>query len=362
MRKRKELNACLERMKLDAILVSDPYNVRYLSGFGGGEGYLLVTRQEGVLLVDFRYTARAKDEVAESMDSAESVAKVIEVKGKYEDFLRDYLEGKGIGRMGFEGNHVRYAQYVAFRDGLPQVELVPVGDELTRLRRVKTQEELSCMKRAAWIGDQTFEEVLPFLRVGRTEREVAGQIEYLLKRNGAEGTSFDVIVASGLNSAKPHAEPTCKKIEDGEFVTLDFGCRYGGYCSDMTRTVVMGKANDRQRAVYRTVREAQERALAAIRAGMKGKDVDKVARDYIKESGYWKEFGHGLGHGVGLEIHEEPRLSPLEEEEILSGMVETVEPGVYIDGFGGVRIEDMVAVTETGCVNFTHSDKDLMEL
>lgn len=194
-----------------------------------------------------------------------------------------------------------------------------------------------------------------------TEKQVAAWLEFYMKEEGAEGFSFDTIAASGLHSAMPHAVPTDKRLENGDFLTMDFGCLYQGYCSDMTRTVVMGRANAKQREVYETVLRAQETALQGIRPGMTGREIDSLAREVITKAGYGKCFGHSLGHSVGLEIHERPNFSPKEETVIWPGMVITVEPGIYIEGFGGVRIEDVVILTENGCENITHSPKNLIE-
>ena len=240
--------------------------------------------------------------------------------------------------------------------------LVPLGGSVNELRCIKTQEELENIRKAEEIGDRAFEFILGVIKPGMTELEVAAELEYHMKRNGAWKTSFDTIVASGFNSSMPHAVPGMKKIEKGDFITMDFGCVYNGYCSDMTRTVVAGRADDRQKKIYYTVLEAQKIALDRIRAGLKGKEIDKAARDYIDAAGYKGCFGHGLGHSVGLYIHEEPRLSVTGETVLQENMIETVEPGIYIPGYGGVRIEDLVVVTKTGHVNFTHSDKKLIEL
>jgi len=239
---------------------------------------------------------------------------------------------------------------------------VPLKGDVDALRQIKSEEELEYLEKAEAIGDLAFEKILTILKPGMTELEVAAELEYQMKKAGAENFSFSTIVASGLNSSMPHAIPGEKKLEEGDFVTMDFGCTYKGYCSDMTRTVVLGKASEKQKEIYNTVLKAQLAALDAIKAGVTGKSVDKVARDIITEAGYGECFGHGLGHSVGLFIHEEPRLSPAGETVLEENMIETVEPGIYVPGFGGVRIEDMVAVTKDGCKNFTHSPKELIEI
>ena len=239
------------------------------------------------------------------------------------------------------------------------VRLKSTADDL---RRIKTPEEIRNIAAAAAIADKAFEEMLKILKVGMTEKEAAAQLEFLMKKFGAEGTSFDTIFASGIHSSMPHAVPTDKKIEEGDFVTMDFGCKVNGYCSDMTRTIVMGKASDKQKEVYNTVLQANERAMAQVRAGVAGKDIDAIARDYIKEAGYGEYFGHGLGHSVGLYIHENPRFSPSEEQIIEANDTETIEPGIYIPGWGGVRIEDLIVVKEDGYELLSHSPKQLIEL
>lgn len=345
----------LDKLNLDAVLVSDGYNMRYISGFTGATGYLYVSRNRSVIITDFRYTIQANRE--------SNGFEVIEIgKGGYVAALNDLLDADKVERLGFEDDNLLYASYSSLNEKLHKKEMVPVKDELTKLRIVKTAEELENIKMAEHIGDLAFTKILEVIKPGMTELEVAAYLEFFMKTNGAQGLSFDTIVASGVNSSMPHATPSAKKIELGDFVTMDFGCLYNGYCSDMTRTIVVGKASAEQKDIYNTVLKAQLAALEAIHAGVIGKDIDKIARDIIDSTKYKGCFGHGLGHSVGLFIHEEPRFSSAEESVILANVTETVEPGIYIKDFGGVRIEDLVVVTEDGYINFTQSEKQLIEL
>lgn len=354
--KYQKLKALLEEKKLDAILVSDGYNMRYLSGFTGATGYLLITKNRRHLFTDFRYTlaatAQAPDYTVVEVDAARDYCAVI----------NKVLDEEKVDTLGFEALQVRYSTYEQFKERLTVKELVPLTEELKRLRQIKTAEEIARHRQAEHIGDIAFKEILKELKPGVTELEVAAKLEYILKMNGADKLSFESIIASGVNSSKPHAEPGHKKIESGDFVTMDFGCVYQGYCSDMTRTVVVGRADEKQKAIYNTVLKAQLAILEMLKPGLPGKAYDKVARDVIYGAGYEGYFGHGLGHSVGLEIHENPRFSVLEEEIIEAGMIMTVEPGIYIPEFGGVRIEDMVVMTEDGYENLAHSEKELIEL
>lgn len=352
----KKLNDVLLEKGLDAVLISDGFNMRYFSGFTGATGYVLVTKNSKTLFTDSRYTIAAKLQAPDY--------EVVEV-----DSSRDYcavinkvLKEEQIATLGFEALQVRYSEYETLKNRLQAKELVPLKRELARLRRIKTAEEIEKMRHAEHIGDIAFEEVLHHIRPGVTEIEIAAKLEYIMKLNGAEKLSFESIVASGVNSSKPHAEPGHRVIEKGDFVTMDFGCVYEGYCSDMTRTIVVGKADKKQKEIYSTVLKAQLAVLEMLKPGMAGKEYDKVARDIIYGAGYEGCFGHGLGHSVGLEIHEDPRFSMIEEEIIEPGMVMTVEPGIYVPDFGGVRIEDMVVITEDGYENLAHSSKELIEL
>lgn len=346
----------LKEKNADAIIISDPMNMRYVSGFKGGEGIVYVSGKQQVLVTDSRYTEAA---------SKESSFTLIEEKNthKREEILKDCIEKDAAEKVVFEDMAMLCHDFEKLKTALPQVkEWIPAGETVNDLRMVKTPEEIRLMKEAAAIADNAFSGILKIIKPGMTELEGAAELEYLMKKQGAQKLSFDTIFASGINSSMPHAVPSQKKLEKGDFVTMDFGCCVDGYCSDMTRTIVLGKATDKQKEVYNTVLRANEAALAAVRPGLKGKEVDAVARDLIREAGYGDYFGHGLGHSVGLYIHENPRFSPSEEAVIKAGYIETVEPGIYIPGWGGVRIEDMILVTETGYEFMCHSPKQLIEL
>lgn len=346
-------NLLIEK-ELDAVLIVNGYNMRYISGFSGATGYLYISQHKAVILTDFRYIIRAQEE--------NKGFEVLEVTERYSKIIHSLVTDDKVKKIGFEAADTTYADYKKLEEELKEATFYSIGDLLSDLRNIKTIEELERIEKAAAIGDKAFFEMLHIIKPGMTELEIAAHLEYSMKRNGAEGLSFDTIVASGIHSSMPHAVPTTKKIEYGDFVTMDFGCIYQGYCSDMTRTIVIGKANDRQKKVYDIVLQAQLKALDFIKAGYQGKEIDKVARDIIYQAGYEGCFGHGLGHSLGLFIHEEPRLSPKEERIIQENMVETVEPGIYIKDFGGVRIEDLVVVTNGGCQNYTHSPKELIEI
>ncbi|HHX12832.1 MAG TPA: aminopeptidase P family protein [Clostridiales bacterium] len=351
----KKVKEILQKNDLDAVLISNGKNMYYVSGFAGETGYVYISSKRHAVITDFRYTIQAEIE-------AQGYEIITIGNGGYEEAINDILKEDGINRLGFESEDMLFATYNKLKDKLDVAEFLPLADDITKLRRIKTPKELEYIKKAEAIGDTVFTEILNFIKPGMTELEIAARIEYLLKVNGGTTTSFPAIVASGVNSSMPHAVPSHKKVEMGDFLTMDFGCVYNGYCSDMTRTIVIGKASDKQKEVYNTVLKAQMAVLDVIKAGFKGKELDKIARDIIYGAGYEGCFGHGLGHSVGLAIHEGPRLSLSEEDVILAGMTETIEPGIYIKDFGGVRIEDLVVVTETGCENFTHSDKHLIEL
>jgi Xaa-Pro aminopeptidase len=268
----------------------------------------------------------------------------------------------GIKRLGFEKDFVTVGNYQKLAEGLSGIELVGLDDTIIELRAVKDLEEIELLAQAEAIGDKAFAHILDFLRPGLTERQVAIELERHMQDLGASGTSFETIVASGPRSAMPHGVASERVIGKNEFVKLDFGCVYKGYCSDMTRTVVVGKADGKQREIYHIVLEAQMAALAGIKAGITGVEADALARDVIVAKGYGDNFGHGLGHGVGLAIHELPRASRLSDNVLQPNSIVTVEPGIYLPGWGGVRIEDMVVVQEDGVRNLTSSPKELIEI
>lgn len=353
-----ELNTKLiEIMKqyaVDGLLISNGYNVRYLSGFTGATGYLFITENRKVILTDFRYTIQAENE--------SNGYEVFEIDGSYEEAINMLIEEEQVESLAFEGADLLFSNYEELKNQLKLSRFVSLKDEVTMLRAIKMPWEIERLKMAESIGDMAFEKILGVIKPGMTELEVAALLEYYMKTSGAERMSFEPIVASGVNSAMPHAVPTNKKIENGDFLTMDFGCVYQGYCSDMTRTIVVGKASLEQKKIYQLVLDAQLAAEDFLKAGYLGSEVDNVARKMIYDAGYEGCFGHGLGHSVGLFIHEDPRLSPKENRVIEANMVVTVEPGIYIKDFGGVRIEDMVQVTEAGIVNFARSEKRLIEL
>lgn len=342
-------------LKLDAVIIRGEINRRYLSGFTGSNAYLYISKNTKKLLTDFRYIEQATKQCQDFI--------VIDyIKEGLENTLNAIIKEDNANNIGFEDSVLTYKEYMELKEGLKDIKLEPIGDIVEQIRMVKDQGELKLIKKAASIGDMAFKHIIEYVEIGMTEKEIALELETYMKKNGADKLSFDTIVASGVNSSLPHAEPTDKEIAEGDFVTLDFGCVYKGYCSDMTRTFVMGKASDKQKEIYETVLEAQEKALTAIKAGCIGKEIDKVARDIITDKGYGDNFGHGLGHSVGLYIHEEPRFSPRDENIFSENIVVTVEPGIYVPDLGGVRIEDLVCVTDKGIINFTSSPKQLIEV
>jgi len=331
----------LEKAGLDAILVSDTSNRRYLSGFNGSAGYLLVTAKASLLLVDFRYTEQAKLQAPGW--------EVLQIKGAPQNFLPELLAGQGVKALGLEATHVSLAAYTLLQSALKDgPRLVPTEGLVEGLRLVKEPGELALLERAAGISDRAVENVIPLLRPGTGEDELAWEIEKSMRENGSEPLPFEPIVASGPQSSMPHARATTRKLRENEPVVIDIGARVQGYGSDLTRTFTVGEADAQFRRVYSVVLEAQETALSGIRPGMKGEEADRLAREVIEKAGFGESFGHGLGHGVGLGPHEGPRLGTNSPDVLEEGMAFTVEPGIYIPGWGGVRIEDMVVLERDG--------------
>lgn len=342
-----------EEKNIEAIIVTNDKNCAYLSGFRGTSGFLVITHKKRFLFTDFRYIEQAESQT-ESFE-------VIAVKDeKMSAALKKVVDDQKIKKLGFEEEHVSYECYGEMREKLHGTDLIPLKDVIENLRAVKDADEIEKIKQAVSIADRAFEHVADMIVPGMKEREIAAEIEYFMKKNGAGGSSFETIVASGVRSSLPHGTSTDKIIESGDTVVLDFGAVFEGYCSDMTRTVFMEKADRRLLDLYAIVLEAQLAAINGIRSGMIGRDVDKISRDIIAKYGYGDYFGHGLGHGVGLDIHEKPRLSPTSDMVIRNGMVFTVEPGVYMPGLGGIRIEDTVMLENNNVHVLTRSGKDLM--
>jgi Xaa-Pro aminopeptidase len=339
----------LRERELDALLVTNLVNVRYLSGFTGTNGVCVVTPEERLFFTDFRYVERAEHEVADFE----------RLRGK-QDLLSDAAERLS-GRVGFEDQHMSVRQHTRLSGMVGEgVELVAAGGLVEDLRAVKGPDELRAMREAAALADEMYEYLRERGLVGRTEREVAVDVEREMRARGAEDPSFPSIVAAGAHGALPHADPRDVRIEPNTLVIVDMGCRVDGYCSDCTRTFATGDLDDEAGAVYELVLAAQEESLHAVRAGADCKQVDTVARDRIAAAGYGERFGHGLGHGVGLEVHEAPRLAQTAEGSLAAGNAVTVEPGVYVPGAFGVRIEDLVVVGDSGSEVLSRFPKSLI--
>lgn len=339
----------------DGIMLNSPHSMRYFSGFSGGEGVALITPEKRMLFTDSRYTEQATNETKDKGYS------VIETNDPLSN-AGDEIFALGLAEVLFEDAEVSVLEYNKLCEKAQKTKFVSGSQQISMTRMVKTEEELEKIEIAEGIACDAFENILGIIKPGISENEIALELEYFMRKNGGEGVAFETIAISGKKTSLPHGRPSDKKIEKGDFVTMDFGCIYKGYCSDMTRTVVVGRASGEQRKIYEIVRAAQQRGLESICAGVLSSDADAAARRIIEDAGYGKNFGHSLGHGVGLLIHELPNLSPRSSVILEENMVVTCEPGIYIEGFGGVRIEDMVCVKKNGIKNFTRADKKLIEL
>ena len=339
----------LEQHKLDALVFFDLHNVRYLCGFTGTDGALVLTREGSWFTTDSRYTAQAEGEVRADHIRSHRVKL---------DSVTDILKAAGTTRIGFEAQTLPYATVEKLKERGPgSWQWVPLGEELEGLRHCKDSQEIEALESAARLNAVAFEEIVPQIRPGATERDISLALEFALKRLGGEEKAFDFIVASGERGAMPHGVASEKRLVAGELLTIDFGTRINGYYSDETVTLAIGEVPDRQRQIFDIVLKAHDLAMNAVKPGVALSDIDSVARDYIVEQGLGDYFGHGLGHGVGLDVHEFPVVSPRSGGEAEVGEVFTIEPGIYIPGLGGVRIEDMVLVTEDGYRALTRIDK-----
>ncbi len=343
-------------MNLDGIIITNPENRRYLSGFSGSAGVLLISGNESYIVTDFRYWEQVSQEVSE-----------FELKKQGPSLwptIVDIINSLKWKKVGFEAGNITYNDFQTFTPLFStDIDLTPTTDLVEKQRWIKEEIEVTIIAKAAKITDEALKKTLAIIKPGIKEREIALEFDYQLRLLGADGSAFKTIVISGKKSALPHGAPSDKEVVSGELVLIDGGALYQGYHADMTRTFVLGSATTEQKRIYKIVLEAQKKVLNYLKAGLIGSEVDKIARDYLAEQGFKENFGHGLGHSVGLNIHESPRLSPTEANIIPKGAVITVEPGVYLPDWGGIRIEDLVVVNDKGITNLTSSPKDqLMEL
>lgn len=345
------LRSLFARSRLDGLVVSDLTNVRYLCGYTGSNGMMLVTMKQSWFFTDFRYREMMAKQV-------QGCRKQVRKRDLYAEFPVERTVG--LERVGVERDHLTLARFRLLKRQLKRIRLVPTEDLVLKLRRTKNPDETRLVEKAQAGIERIFDKVLELVRPGVRERDLAAEIVYQSLKDGEP--AFAPIVASGPNSASPHYDPGTRKLKNGDAVTFDLGLRFRGYCSDMTRTVFLGKPKGELAKVYGIVLEAQQQALAAIRPGVRCRDVDRAARSHITDAGFGQFFGHGLGHGVGLAVHELPVLHAKSKQRLGVGDVVTVEPGIYLPGTGGVRIEDMVVVTSGGCRNLTRSPKQLTRL
>ena len=354
-RRIERLERSLKKNKLDVFLITTPSHLRYLCGFTGSNGLAIICGSRRLFLTDFRY----KDQVKEEIRAFQPVL-------ADRDLLTTLENLKGLPkvkfRLGFEAKNLTCSAYEKIRQLLPRAELVPTQNLVEDLVAQKEPEEIEKIRRAAQIVDQVFDRILSEIKPGAKESDLAAELEYQMKKSGASGSAFEPIVDSGYRSAMPHGRASQKRLKKGEFVTLDFGAVYDGYVSDLTRTVVLGRASQRQRKVYSVVYQAQRKAIDSVQAGQQAKAVDRVAREFIKDKGFGPNFGHGLGHGIGVQVHEAPVLNPRSQDLLKENMVVTIEPGIYISRWGGVRIEDDVLVTDNGPEVLTSCHSELLEL
>lgn len=344
MTRLKKLRQKMLEQELDGLLVTEPYNRRYLSGFTGSSGILIITHTQQALATDSRYYEQVRQQCLDW--------ELIEVGYKFTDKMLELLRQRGLGgrRVGFEANHLNVSTLHAWERALEgRLILTHTQGLVEELRMLKDESELASIKKAIALGDEALAHITQWMKPGMTELQVAWELESYMRTHGASALAFEPVVASGPNSAKPHARATGRVIEAGEPITMDFGCVVEGYCSDLTRAVCLGEpADDRYLNVWNTVYQAQQAALRGAKGGMTGEAVDSLARNLIKEAGFGDYFGHGLGHSLGLDVHESPRYSFTYPNEVPAGVVMTVEPGIYIPGWGGVRLEDVVLVRSDG--------------
>ncbi|WP_066637611.1 M24 family metallopeptidase [Desulfolucanica intricata] len=350
-----EIREKIKESNWDALLVMRPENRYFLSGFTGTSAALFIDLKRALLLTDFRYQEQAQQESPDY--------EIVLVNGSMFGKIAEIARQNQTVTLACEGDFLTYQQFLNLKNKLGEIVLSPQYGLIESQRLVKDEVEIQNLRKAVDLADNAYKDILNFIKVGKSEKEISLELEFLMRRAGAEKPAFTIIVASGQRSSLPHGVASEKKIQVGDLVTMDFGAVYKGYHSDITRTVVMGTPSEKQLEIYHIVLEAQKAALAAVRAGIRAGEVDRAARDVIESYGYGKYFGHSTGHGLGLDIHENPRLAINNETILKRGMVVTVEPGIYLPGWGGIRIEDSVVVEEDGCSILTNSPKEkLLEL
>lgn len=342
----------ISQEKVDAVLLNKPANRAYVAGFTGSAGTVVVTPDQLYMITDFRYKSQVQEQ---------SPAFTYLEIDKHETAIK-YINNLGFKRVGIEEEFISHSLALDYKEKIPGIELVPMKSQLTKIRSVKDAEEVAHIKKAAALADEGWDMIQEKVRPGVSEKELALELEFFMRKKGADNVSFTFIVASGTRSALPHGIASDKLVEAGDFVVFDYGNLVNGYCSDMTRTLVVGQATDQQKEIYDTVLKAQIASLEAVKPGITGVELDLIARDIIAEAGYAEYFGHGLGHGVGIEIHELPHVNHLGTEPMVPGNIITIEPGIYLPELGGVRIEDLVLVTKDGYEVLSHSDKALVEI
>ncbi len=350
----------ISKQGFDCAIFLDEISQQYLADFHITDGVVILSEKETALITDGRYIEAAEAQKA-CGNLSDDVNPYLFKKGLWAD-IADYLAEAGVKRACVDPSLITVKQLDTLKEKCTDVEFGYVSDICLVHRRVKTAAEVEKIKKAQSITDKAFSHILDFINENRTEIEIAAELEYFMRKNGAEGLAFETISVSGKNSSLPHGVPTESRVTKNSFLTMDYGARWGGYCSDMTRTVVVGKADEEMKRVYNTVLLAQSEAMKGIKAGMACNEADKIARDVIADAGYGQYFTHSLGHSLGLEIHEAPACSPKCNDILVAGNIVTVEPGIYIPGKYGVRIENMVLVTENGCINLTNSDNSLIEI
>lgn len=338
---------------LDGFFINYIPNIRYLTNFSGSSATVILTRSKNFFITDFRYK-----------DQSHSEVKGFEIVINYNNMteFRNVIEREGIKKIGFESTHLTYNSLINAKEQIPGTEFFPLKEEIEKLTMNKLPDEIDKIKEAARISDKAFSKILEIIKPGMKELDVAAEITYLHQKFGASQDSFQPIIASGWRGALPHGRASRKVIENGEMITMDFGCTYEGFCSDITRTVSLGKPNDDLKKIYNIVYDAQVKAIESASTRLSSKELDSVARDIINSKGYGENFGHGLGHGLGIDVHELPSISQRMDIPLVENCVVTIEPGIYIEKLGGVRIEDDVVIHSGGCEVLNKSPKELIIL